>query len=407
MNPDPIAADLITIDDVRAAQERLEGVAVRTPMEASRAIERLAGVPVFLKCEHLQRTGSFKIRGAYNRISRLSDEERARGVVCSSAGNHAQGVALSARLTGAQATVFMPEGAPLPKLEATEAYGARVVLEGTSFDETAAAARAWAEEQGAVYVHPFEHPDVIAGQGTVGLEILDQVPDVATVLVPVGGGGLIAGIATAVKALRPEARVIGVQAAGAAPFPDSITAGAPKPVSTVATIADGIAVKTPGTLTLAHVTERVDQVVTVSDEAIARAVLVLVERAKQVVEPAGAATVAALLAGARQLPQPVVAILSGGNVDPLLLLKIIQTGLGEESRYFAFRTRLPDQPGALSKLLALLADQGANVLAVEHHRHGVTLSLLEVEVALEIETRGPAHIRQVAQALMDHGYPVA
>jgi len=397
---------LVSLDDIQQAAKRLENVAQPTPVELSRAVSGLAGYRTLLKCEHLQRTGSFKIRGAYNRIVQLTDAERARGVVCSSAGNHAQGVALSARLAGARATVFMPVDASLPKLEATRGYGAEVVLVGESYDDAHDAAVAWTAEHGATFVHPFDHPAVIAGQGTVGLELLEQVPDLGTVVVPVGGGGLIAGIGAAVKAARPEVRMVGVQAAGAAAFPASLAAGEPRPIAEATTFADGIAVKTPGELTLAHVAEHVDEVVTVTDEAIARAVLVLVERAKQVVEPAGAAGLAALLEGGATFVEPVVAVLCGGNVDPLLLLRIIQSGMFEEGRYFAFRTRLRDRPGALSRLLGLIGESGANVLGVSHHRLATRLGVLEVEVALEVETRGRDHIRDLVDALVAAGYPV-
>ncbi len=401
-----VRSDLIVLSDVLAAAQRLTGVVQVTPLEPSRAVSELVGVRTLLKCEHLQRTGSFKMRGAYNRIAQLSDDERARGVACASAGNHAQGVALSAQLLGVKATVFMPAGAPLPKVEATRAYGAEVVLSGEGFDDAFDAAQKWVADNGAVFVHPFDHPDIIAGQGTLGLEILDQVPDAGTIVVPMGGGGLISGVAAAAKARRPDVRVVGVEAAAAAAFPASLEAGHPVTLEAVATIADGIAVKTPGELTLAHVRAYVDEVVTVSDEAIARAVLLLVERAKQVVEPSGAAGLAAVLSGAATLVGPVVVLLCGGNVDPLLLMRIISSGMVEEGRYLTLRTRLADRPGALSRLLGLLAGVGGNVVAVEHHRHGTRLGLQEVEVALEIETRGPAHIDEVLAVLAGDGYPV-
>ncbi|MEX0659589.1 MAG: threonine ammonia-lyase, partial [Egibacteraceae bacterium] len=397
---------LVTLEDVTRAAGRLAGVVQQTPVEESRAVSGLAGHPTVLKCEHLQRTGSFKIRGAYNRIAGLSDRERERGVVCSSAGNHAQGVALSAALVGVPATVFMPVGVPLPKLEATRGYGATVVLAGDSYDDAHAAAQAWTREHEATFVHPFDHLDVIAGQGTIGLELLEQVPDLGAVLVPVGGGGLVSGIAAAIKAVRPEVRVIGVQAAGAAAVPASLAAGAPRTLPETTTFADGIAVRTPGALTLAHIAAHVDEVVTVSDEAIARAVLVLVERAKQVVEPAGAAGLAALLEGVTMGAGTVVPVLAGGNVDPLLLARLLQSGLFEEGRYFAFRTRLRDRPGALSHLLALIGDAGANVVAISHHRLGTRLGVLEVEVQIEVEARGHDHIRQLEGSLTAAGYPV-
>lgn len=398
--------DLVSLADVRAARQRTGHLVQRTPVESSQAASLAAGTRVLLKCEHLQSTGSFKLRGAANRVARLTDDERRRGVVAASAGNHAQGLALSAARVGAPAWVFMPEGAPLPKVAATRSYGAEVVLTGETVDDAYAAARAHAEERGATFVHPFDHPDIIAGQGTLGLEVLEQVPEAASIVVPVGGGGLIAGVATAVKAQRPDVTVVGVQAAGAASVPPSLAAGAPQTLERVSTIADGIALKRPGELTLAHIAERVDEVVTVGDEAIARAVLLLVERAKQVVEPSGAAGLAAVLDRSVDLPEPCVTLLCGGNVDPLLLVRILQSGMGEEGRYFSLRTRLGDRPGALSRLLGLVAERGANVVAVDHHRLGTRLDLLEVEVALEVETRGPEHIREIVGALVDAGYPI-
>jgi threonine dehydratase len=403
----PAVAELVTIEDVEAAASRVAPVIQRTPVEASAACSELAGVPTLLKCEHLQRTGSFKIRGAFNRLVLLSDAERARGVVCASAGNHAQGVALSASLLGIDATVFMPVTAPLPKVEATRRYGAQVVLTGDTFDDAHAACERWAIERGALEVHPFEHPDIIAGQGTLGLELLDQVPDLGTVVVPVGGGGLVSGIAVAVKARRPDVRVVGVEATGAAAVTASLAAGEVQTLREMSTIADGIAIRTPGTLTLAHIEALVDDVVTVNDEAIARSVLLLVERAKQVVEPAGAASLAAVLEHGARWRSPTVAVLAGGNVDPLLLIRIVQSGMEEEGRYLMIRTRLVDRPGALSRLLALLADADANIVGVEHHRLGTRLGVFQVEVQLEIETRGPAHITAVLAALQTQGYPIS
>ena len=398
---------LVGLDAIRDAARQLQGVAQRTPMELSRAMSRALGRPVWLKCEHLQRTGSFKIRGAYNRISRIPEADRARGVVCASAGNHAQGVALSAQLLGVTATVYMPIDAPLPKIEATRAYGAEVVLGGANVDEALAAATAHADRTGATFVHPFDHADVIAGQGTLGLEILEQEPEVRTLLVPIGGGGLIAGIASAVKALKPEVRVLGVEPVGAACALASLRAGEPVTLPELSTIADGVALKRPGNLTLAHIVAYVDEVVTVTDEAIARAVLSLVERAKQVVEPSGAATMAALAEGlVGEGDDPVVVVLSGGNVDPLLFNRIIQSGLYEEGRYLVATTKLSDRPGNLVKLLSIVAERRANVLAVEHHRLDTSLGVTEVTVRLELETRGPDHIRELCEALAEGGYPL-
>jgi threonine dehydratase len=398
--------DLVTIDAVRDAGEQLRGVTSVTPIERSRAVGSSTAGDVWLKCENLQRTGSFKLRGAFHRIARLSAEDRARGVVCASAGNHAQGVALAAHLQGVDATVFMPEEAPLPKVEATEAYGAEVRLVGDSFDDALATALAHAEERGLVFVHPFDHPDIIAGQGTIGLEILDQLPDVGTVLVCVGGGGLISGTAVALRALRPDVRIVGVQAAGASSFEASLRSGTPVELSRCDTIADGIAVKRPGELTLAHVEALVDEVVTVDDEEIAHAVVMLLERAKLVVEPSGAAGVATILAGRVDLRPPTVAVLTGGNIDPLMLQHLVTAGLTTEGRYVTMRTKVPDLPGELSRLLRLVGEQRANVVGIAHHRLERRLRLGQVEVVLELETRGFDHIEVMREALESSGYPV-
>lgn len=402
-----MTTDLISLDDVLAARTRLAGVVEETPVEPSRAVSDIAGMRTLLKCEHLQRTGSFKLRGAYNRIAKLTEAQRQHGVVCASAGNHAQGVALSASLLGVRSTVFMPANAPLPKVEATKSYGAEVILTGDTFDDAFDESQKWAADNAAVFVHPFDHADIIAGQGTLSLEILEQVPDAGSIVVPVGGGGLISGVAAAAKALRPDIRIVGVEPAGAAAFPASLAAGAPVALPEVSTIADGIAVKTPGELTLAHVAKYVDEIVTVTEEEIARAVLLLVERAKQVVEPSGAAGLAAVMGGHGLYVEPVVVLLCGGNVDPLLLMRIIQSGMFEEGRYLMLRTRVIDRPGGLAALMGILAGAGANIVAVEHHRLGTRLGVQEVEVALEIETRGPQHIREVVDTLRRHDYPVS
>jgi threonine dehydratase len=399
-------SQLVSFDDVVAARELLGDVVRVTPVEGSRPLEAAVGGPVHLKCENLQRTGSFKIRGAYVRIARMSDAERASGVVAASAGNHAQGVALAASLLGTKATIFMPTGAPLPKVEATRAYGAEVRLVGATVDDALDAAQKYSADKGAVFVHPFDHPDIIAGQGTVGLELLEQVPDVRTVVVPVGGGGLISGIAAAVRGVREDVTVVGVQAEGAACYPPSLEAGHPVVLSSYATMADGIAVGRPGELTFPHIRALVDDVRTVSDEDISRALLLCLERAKLVVEPAGAAGVAAVLAGADSFEPPVAVLLSGGNIDPLLLLRVLRHGLAAAGRYLSFRLRIPDRPGELARLLEILASAQANVLDVEHLRTGPKLHLDEVEVALQIETRGPTHSEDVLAKLRDAGYPL-
>jgi threonine dehydratase len=395
---------LVTGADVEAAAALLDGVVRRTPLVHSRALAERVGGPVWLKCENLQHTGSFKIRGAYTRISRLTDAERARGVVAASAGNHAQGVALAARLLGAQATVFMPESAPLPKLAATTAYGAEIHMVGQTLAEPLVAAAEFAEQTGAVFIHPFEHRDVIAGQGTVGLEILDQCPDLQTVVVSAGGGGLLSGIAVAVKSRRPDVRVVAVQAEGAAAFPGSLAAGRPVPLATMATMADGIAVPAPGELTFAHVRELVDEMRTVSEEDLSRALLFCLERAKLVVEPAGVAAVAAVLADPASFAPPVAAVISGGNIDPVLLLKVVQHGMAAAGRYLSLRLRVPDRPGSLAAVLAELAAVGANVLEVEHERTATRLDLGEVEISVVLETRGPDHAAEVTAALVRAGF---
>lgn len=398
--------DLVGLAEITDARRRLEGVAVQTPLDLSRALSDHAGGEVFVKCENLQRTGSFKIRGAYNRISRLDETERAAGVVCASAGNHAQGVALAASLSGVASTVFMPQAASLPKIEATKRYGAEVILTGKDFGEAFAAATEYAHARDSVFVHPFDHPHVIAGQGTVGCEILESCDDLGSIVVPVGGGGLISGVAAAIRSLRPGVRIVGVQAAGAAAFPPSLDKGVPVTLANMSTIADGIAANSPGELTLRHVAELVDEVVCVADEVIAEALVFAAERMKLVLEPAGAAGVAALLQGLGGLKPPVVVLLSGGNIDPLLLLRVIRFGLSASGRYFAFHTRLPDRPGALHRLLGLVADSGANIVGVEHHRTGMQVQLGEVDVALQVETRGPEHITELKEHLSAAGYVV-
>ena len=397
----------VDLDDVRAARKLLDGVIRMTPLEHSRVLAAAAGGPVHLKCENLQRTGSFKIRGAYTRISRLTPEQRAVGVVAASAGNHAQGVALAAQLLHTRATVFMPVSAALPKVDATRNYGAEVRLAGGSVDEALELATEYAAETGAVLVHPFDHPDIVAGQGTVGLEILEQCPEVRTVLVGTGGGGVVAGIGVAIKAMRPDVAVIAVQAEAAAAYPASLAAGHPIPLDRMATMADGIAVGRPGDLPFGLVRNVVDEVVTVSEAAISKALLLCLERAKQVVEPAGAAAVAAVLAEPRRWEPPMVAVLTGGNIDPVLLMRVIQHGMVAAGRYLSVRVRIADRPGELARLLALVAELGANVVDVEHSRTTSHLDLGEVEVALSVETRGAEHRVELLAALSASGHAVS
>ena len=398
---------LVGLADVQAARALLDGISRTTPMEGSRALSERVGGPVWLKCENLQRTGSFKIRGAYVRIARLTEQERSRGVVAASAGNHAQGVALAASLLGCSATVFMPQAAPLPKIAATAAYGASVRLEGATVDEALHAAGRFAAQTGAVLIHPFDHADVIAGQGTVGLEILEQCPDVKTIVVCTGGGGLVSGIAVAVRGLRSDVDIVAAQARGAAAFPPSLAAGVPIALASMATMADGIAIGRPGEVTFRHVRDLVDRVVTVDDDALSRALLLSLERAKLVVEPAGAAGLAAVMEDPTAFTPPVVVVLSGGNIDPLLLSKVIRHGLIAAGRFLSLRVRIPDRPGELARLLGVLAGSGANVLDVEHQRTGRTLHVDEVEVLLQVETRGIEHSDALVAALVDSSYSVS
>lgn len=393
---------------IEAARELVSAVATITPMEESRYLSEVLGAPVFLKCENLQRTGSYKIRGAYNRIARLSAEERTHGVVAASAGNHAQGVALAARELGIAATIFMPVGVALPKLQATRSYGADVVLCGLTISEPLKAAAEFAQQTGTILIHPFDHSDIITGQGTLGLEIMDQTPDVETIVVPIGGGGLISGIASAVKqraALEGRTiRVIGVQAENAAPYPVSMERGEPVEIIMKPTIADGIAVAKPGDLNFAIISELVDDIVTVSEDETAKALLVLLERAKLVVEPAGAVAVAAILTGKVKSSGSTVAVLSGGNIDPQVMERVISLGLVASDRYLKLRLILADRPGQLARIAALISDANANVIEVSHVRNGRRSLLGEVDLELSLETRGPEHVQQVLKTLLDAGF---
>jgi threonine dehydratase len=391
-------------DDVVAARAILAPMIRQTPLLESSALSALVGGPVYLKCENLQRGGSFKVRGAYVRIAKLTSAERARGVVAASAGNHAQGVALAAGELGAAVTVVMPTAAPLPKVAATRSYGAEVVLHGATVEDALARAQELAAATGSIFIHPFDHPDVIAGQGTIGLEIAEQCPQVRTIVVPVGGGGLAAGIAVAVSAALPEARLVGVQAEAVAPVRASVAAGHPVSVQPAATMADGIAVARPGDLAIALLAAARPDLVTVTEENLSRGLLLCLERAKQVVEPAGAAGIGAILEHPGMFQPPVVIVLSGGNIDPLLLSKVLRHGLSAAGRFLAFRCKLPDRPGALATLLTELADLGANVLDVVHERVTPDLRVDEAEVSLHLETRGPEHTDSVVSQLRKAGY---
>jgi len=398
-----------SLEEFEAARPVVANVAQVTPMESSRFLSSVLGSEVLLKCENLQRTGSYKLRGAYNLMSSLSPEERARGVVAASAGNHSQGVARAAQALGIKATIFMPIGVALPKLQATQDYGATVVLAGNIFNESLKAAKDFVAETGAVFIPPFDHPKVVAGQGTLGLDILDQVPDVDTVVVPIGGGGLISGVASAMKQraaqLGRTVRIIGVQAENAAAYPPSLAAGKPVKIDVHPTISDGIAVATPGKLNFEIVQAAVDDVVTVSDDDTARALVMLLERAKLVVEPAGAVAVAAILAGKVTGTGKTVAILSGGNIDPMLMQRIMAHGLAASERYLKLRIMLPDRPGQLARTAELVAEANANVVEVVHTRHG-KFQINEAELELHIETRGPDHRTAVMKKLTDAGYKI-
>lgn len=398
----------LTLDEIRAAAAGLEPVLERTPTMPSRAFGSALGSDVFLKLENLQRTGSFKIRGAAHRIGRLTEAERARGVVAASAGNHAQGVALAAQAMGIPATIFMPLGVPVPKLLATRGYGAEVVLEGDTVATSLRLAAEFAEETGAVLIHPFDHRDVIVGQATLGLELMEDVPDLDTIIIGIGGGGLISGVAAAAKLIAAEQgrqiRVIGVQAENAAATLRSLEAGEPVEIVTRPTIADGILVARPGGIPFEFIKEYVDEVVTVSDDDIARALLALMEHAKVVVEPAGAVGAAAILAGKVHDTGKTLAVLTGGNIDPLLLQRVVAHGLAASGRYLTVRVPLPDRPGQLVEVSKTIADAGANVIEVLHTRHGQGLQISEVVLQLSIETRGPEHSEVVLSALRTAGF---
>lgn len=417
-----VSSDAVSIADVYGAQQRLRGVIRPTPTRFADSLSRALSRSIYLKPEHIQRAGSFKIRGAYNRISQLPEGV---DVVAASAGNHAQGVALASSLTGRRSTIFMPDTASLPKLRATQGYGATVVSGGATLDDCLEKARAFAELYGAMFVPPFNDPMIVAGQATVGLEIADEYrqcvggaggaggPGTAgivgteenlVVLIPVGGGGLLAGTAFALRHVMPNVTIIGVEAAGAASMRTSLDAGEVTTLASMSTMADGIALRAPGSITFAMTQALVDDVVTVTEDEIAEAVLVLMERAKAVVEPSGAVGLAALMADKIPGSQPAVVVLSGGNVDPMLLTHIVTRGLSAAGRYLRLRIVFNDRPGSLAALTAVVAKLGLNVLDVEHHRTGVQVGIDEVEVLLVVETRNPEHRNDVLTALHAEGF---
>ena len=391
---------------IREAHDAIKQIAHYTPLFTSQTFDAIAGVPIFMKAENLQKTGSFKMRGAYYCLSKFTPEQKARGVVTASAGNHAQGIALGARLNGIKATVFMPAMASIAKVQATKSYGAEVRLVGAIFDEAVAAAKEYAAETGAIFVSAFDHDDIISGQGTVGLEILQDLPDVETVIVPVGGGGLISGMAIALKESNPKIKVIGVQSEGAPALVHSYAGGALQTTPSVRTIADGIAIKYPAERTFHYIQQYVDEMVTVSDEDTANTIVMLLERMKLVVEGAGAVALTALLTHKVQATGKTAVVLSGGNIDTKLLSSLIERHMLGAHRYCRFFTAVDDKPGGLAKLLKAIADLQGNLIEVIHNRASASVPLGMTGVEIQIETRDQGHIDQILQALLDMGYPV-
>ena len=399
---------MIELADVLDARERVAETARRTPLEYSHTFSDMTGAEVHLKLENFQRTGSFKIRGATNRIATLSEEERAKGVVTASAGNHAQGVALAATRTGVDSRIVMPEHAPISKIKATRRYGAEVVLHGSDYNEAAAKAHEIEREEGRIYVHAFDDPMVMAGQGTIGLEIFEDLPGAETVIVPIGGGGLISGIATALKAKNPDVRIVGVQAEGASSVAESLSKGEVVEIAGVDTIADGIATRSVGERTFEVIRERVDEVVTVPDSEIAVALTYLLERSKTLVEGAGAVALAALLADAFDYEEGevIVPALCGGNIDLNVLTTVVMRGLVETGRYVKFRTVLKDRPGALGDLLDVISAGQANIYGIQHDRTSRDIAMNAAEVELDLETRGPEHVADLLDDLETAGFDV-
>lgn len=392
---------MLTLEMIQDARSALRGIARLTPLDPAPKL----GQNIYIKAENLQLTGAFKLRGAYNKIRSLSPEEASRGVIACSAGNHAQGIALSASKLGIKSIICMPAGAPISKVEATRNYGAEVVLVPGVYDDAAREAERLTREHGYTFAHPFNDPLVIAGQGTIGLEILKQLPEVEQIVVPIGGGGLISGIAFAVKQLKPSCQIVGVQAAGAASMYLSRHAGGPTELRSVATIADGIAVKKPGDLTFALCQQYVDEIVTVSEDEISSAILALMEGQKTVAEGAGATTVAACMFGKVDTQnRKTVCVVSGGNVDVTTLSRIITKGLSKDGRLVELTTKLVDKPGSLLQMLQVIAQSGANILSVNHAREDKLSDVEACIVSMVLETRNAAHIEEISRALTSHGY---
>ena len=396
----------VTLERVQDAYALIQQVAHRTPLFTAQTFDAIAGAPLYLKAENLQKTGSFKIRGAVYCLSRFSPEQRERGVVTASAGNHAQGIALGARLNGIQATVFMPTTASLAKISATRNYGAQVELAGAIFDEAVAAAQKHAEETGAVFVSAFDHDDIITGQGTVALEVLEELPDVDTVVVPVGGGGMISGMALALKSVNPRIRVVGVQADGASALVRSWERRELQYTPSVKTLADGIAIKKPAERTFHYIARYVDEMVSVSDEETANTIVMLLERTKLVVEGAGAVALTAVLTGKVRVQGKTAVMLSGGNIDTKLLSSLIERQMLRAERYVRLFTAVEDRPGALARLLTAIADCQGNLIEVIHNRASANVPLGGTAVELQLETRDGQHIADLLAHLTKLGYPV-
>ena len=401
--------DLVTLPEIEAARRRFDDPAVvrETPIESSRSLSAFSGAKVHLKMEHLQRTGSFKPRGAYNKLSQVGEEDGVERAVAASAGNHAQGVALAATEVGLESTIVMPTDAPQTKIDATRGYGATVELHGNHFPAAMEHARDLAAEEGTLFVHAYDDADVIAGQGTLGLEIYEAMREVETVIVPIGGGGLISGISAALAGLNPDVRVIGVQAGGAATVPDSLQKGEPQSMASPQTIADGIATGGISERTLAHIDAHVDEVVTVSDDEIAMAVLVLLERTKQLVEGAGAASVAALLSSDLDVEgERVVALLCGGNIDMSMLQTVLTHALVGREQLLRLRVRITDQPGRMAEISGLMSEHGANIRTVRHDRAVNELDVGEAYLVFEVLTSGTEHAARITASVEEAGYEV-
>jgi threonine dehydratase len=399
---------LVTLPQIEQARALLRTVTITTPMLPSANLSDDIGAPAFVKAENTQRAGSFKLRGAYNKIKSLPADALQRGIIAHSAGNHAQGVALAGQLVGVPVTVVMPKYAPLAKIAATKRFGAQVILHGESFDDAGAYAQQLRDEGNLTYVHAFDDPLVVAGQGTLGLEIFDALPNVGTIVVPIGGGGLIGGVATVARALKPNTRIVGVQAEGCPSIRLSLAAGMPVVVPEARTIADGIAVKKPGAVTLPLIRDLVDDIVTVDEDEIARGIVYALQTLRQVSEGAGAVGIAALLSGKikPRARETVCVILSGGNIDPNFLARVIEQVLVQQGRYIVLHTSVPDRPGNLSRLLDFVAGEGANVIEINHRRAAWQVSVDRTGIEMILEVRDEQHGRSIVRALNAAGYPV-